>query len=230
MSSDLAPAQMSRQAAGASGSARPSDPLVELGGLIAARICHDLVSPVGAIANGVDLMREATGSIEEEVELVRQSTERASALLRLLRVTFGRVSDDGPPVERRQIESELRAVIAGRRVVFEVTAIDGPPVAPQAARLAGLMVLCGRHLLGLSGRVELVFSQDSDLPLRVTAEGAKAAITPAAARWLAGALDPLPSSREVELALTPIAARSTGAVLSCVEGDGSITLTARAAG
>jgi histidine phosphotransferase ChpT len=198
-----------------------------LGGLVAARICHDLVGPVGAIANGVDLMAEIGGGAEgEEVALVRQSTARASALLRVLRLAFGQASAEGQPVARDRLGAELGEAVAGRRVVFALTGGEGPALRPTTARLAALMVLSGRRLLGLSGQLELVLSREADLPIRMTASGGKAAIPVEAAAWLAGDLSAMPSSRDVELALAPHAAAEAGARLAWHADDGSVTLCA----
>ncbi|MEL6767164.1 MAG: histidine phosphotransferase family protein [Pseudomonadota bacterium] len=224
MAHDLAPPPVADHAAGAV----PEHPaLMRLGGLIAARICHDLVGPVGAIANGVDLMVEVAGEGEaEEVELVRQSTARAAALLRTLRVAFGDASPEGPAVARSQVVRELDEVITGRRVSFNVTGEDGGPLDPAVARLTSLMVLSGRLLLGLGGQVDLVFSQESSLPLRVTGEGSGASLPPRAEAWLQGSLHELPASREVELALLPRAAAAAGAKLTWSAEDARVTLCA----
>lgn len=201
--------------------------MMRLGGLIAARICHDLVGPVGAIANGIDLMAEVAASGEaEEVELVRQSTARAAALLRTLRVAFGDATPSGPEVARSKVIGELTEVIAGRRVSLNVTGAEGGPLDPTVARLASLMVLSGRLLLGLGGQIDLVFSQESALPIRVTAEGSGADLPPRAEAWLAGSLRELPASREVELALLPRAAAAAGARLTWTAEDARVTLCA----
>ncbi|MEO1533276.1 MAG: histidine phosphotransferase family protein [Pseudomonadota bacterium] len=224
MAHDLAPHPAADHASAA---AADHPALVRLGGLIAARICHDLVGPVGAIANGVDLMAEVAGDGEaEEVELVRQSTARAAALLRTLRVAFGDASPEGATVARAQVVRELTEVISSRRVSFSVTGEDGGPLDPAVARLTSLMVLSGRLLLGLGGQIELVFSQQSSLPLRVTAEGSAAALPPRAEAWLQGSLQDLPASREVELALLPRAAAAAGARLTWSAEDARITLCA----
>jgi len=56
--------------------------------LISSRICHDLISPVGAIGNGLELM-EAMGSASPELELVGLSAQSAQAKLKFFRVAFG---------------------------------------------------------------------------------------------------------------------------------------------
>ncbi len=80
--------------------------------LISSRICHDLISPVGAIGNGLELM-EAMGALTPELELVGQSAHSAQAKLKFFRVAFGAAGTamiGGP--EARRVAEEMFA--AGR--------------------------------------------------------------------------------------------------------------------
>ncbi|MEM6487291.1 MAG: histidine phosphotransferase family protein [Pseudomonadota bacterium] len=199
-------------------------------GLVAARVCHDLVGPVGAIANGVDLLAEFGAGAEDEMTLLRQSTDRAATMLRTLRLAFGHASADGQRVERRTLERDLTALMGGRRVHIAMLGTDGPSLSAPTARLVTLMVLSGRLILGLTGSIEITFSHDGDLPLRAAVEGPKVDLKPATLRLLRGDLTTLPSSREVEFALLPLAADAAGARLDVVDDEASVTMTACLAG
>ena len=77
--------------------------------LVASRICHDLINPVGAIANGVELM-EMTGSSSEELDLISEGIHHTSARVRYFRIAFGQADS------RQQIgPSEVRAIFDERR-------------------------------------------------------------------------------------------------------------------
>ncbi len=70
--------------------------------LISSRICHDLISPVGAIGNGLELMGELGGT-SPELALVGQSARSAQAKLKFFRVAFGAGSTaqiGGPEAQR----------------------------------------------------------------------------------------------------------------------------------
>ncbi len=56
--------------------------------LIASKICHDLTSPVGAVANGVELMSDM-GADDDVVSLIAFSTAQAAAKLKALRMAYG---------------------------------------------------------------------------------------------------------------------------------------------
>lgn len=63
--------------------------------LVASRICHDLVSPVGAVNNGVELMQElGEGAGEEALKLIADSAQNASIRLKAFRLSYGAAGTD----------------------------------------------------------------------------------------------------------------------------------------
>src|SRR5580692_1342644 len=63
--------------------------------LLASKICHDLVSPVSAINNGVELIEDIGGSVvEEAMKLIGDSAQHASRRLRLFRLAYGRAGSE----------------------------------------------------------------------------------------------------------------------------------------
>lgn len=199
----------------------------ELAGIVCTRICHDLVSPVGAVVNGVDLIREMGGAdATEEMAMVEQSARRAAALLKFHRLAFGAVGDRDATMARGQLCERVEGVLAGPRVRLEWSAPQGPPISLPVARLIFLMLLAGRAMLGMSGALKVMLPAGDALPLAVIAEGAKAGASADQRRWLAGEPGPAPDSRQVEFALAGPAAAAVGARLKLIEGDGQLALRA----
>src|ERR1700691_6194195 len=63
--------------------------------LLASKLCHDLVSPVSAINNGVELIEDIGGAVvEEAMKLIGDSAQHASRRLRLFRVAYGRAGSE----------------------------------------------------------------------------------------------------------------------------------------
>ena len=67
----------------------------EIAALIASRICHDLISPIGAIGNGMELMALSSGQEQSspELDLISQSVENANARIRFFRIAYGSPTD-----------------------------------------------------------------------------------------------------------------------------------------
>ena len=58
--------------------------------LLCSKLCHDLVGPVGAIGNGMELLEEEDlGMSKEALDLTAQSSRRASAILQFYRIAYG---------------------------------------------------------------------------------------------------------------------------------------------
>ncbi|ETX27550.1 histidine phosphotransferase family protein [Roseivivax isoporae] len=102
-----------------------SDPSVALASLIGSRICHDLVSPVGAIANGIELLGLSGGMAagQEETALISDSCRSAAARIRFFRVAFGTAAA-GQTMSGAEARAILRDVTRGTRLVADWQAED----------------------------------------------------------------------------------------------------------
>ncbi len=128
-----------------------SDTTVNLAELIGSRICHDLISPIGAITNGLELL-EMVGSVQgPEMELISGSVGSAGARIRFFRVAFGSASDQ--PLGRTEVSELLRDVErAGRvRVNWHLT----EPVPRGQVKLAFLALMCCESAMPFGGEVTI---------------------------------------------------------------------------
>jgi histidine phosphotransferase ChpT len=199
----------------------------DLAAAVASRICHDLVSPVGAVVNGVDLLRE-TGPVglAETADMIGQSAGRASALLQFYRVAFGAAGGDAQPVGRGALR-DLASVLAHPPRILLEWGDDGPPMSRAEARLVGLLVLCARSVTGMRGVISIRPGAAAAFPLEVTVEAETFASTLEATALLesgpAGA--PL-SPRAVEFVLAQQAADAMGVPLRVGREPGRLIVTA----
>ena len=133
----------------------PHDNL-DLGALIGSRICHDLISPIGAIGNGLELLlMELPAS--PELSLIAESVDNANARVRFFRVAFGKASQ-GQHVTPSEIEKILNDVSRGGRIAMRWTGTDAPNRA--TARAAFLAAMCLETALPLGGEITLSHSGD----------------------------------------------------------------------
>ncbi len=82
--------------------ALPEISALDLSALLCSRVCHDIISPVGAVANGLELLDEDVDEETREIAmgLIRSSTANASARLQFARIAFGAA---GPHLDVRQL-------------------------------------------------------------------------------------------------------------------------------
>lgn len=71
---------------------------LDLGALLCSRICHDIISPVGAINNGLELLEEG-GADEDAMALIKSSARNASARLQFARIAFGAAGSAGMQID-----------------------------------------------------------------------------------------------------------------------------------
>ncbi len=81
--------------------------------LVVSRICHDLVSPLGAIANGVELL--SMSGAGPEVALIAESVANANARIRAFRIAFG-AAEPGQRVTRAELAALVEDLTRGGRL------------------------------------------------------------------------------------------------------------------
>jgi histidine phosphotransferase ChpT len=111
----------------------------DLVALLGSRLCHDLVSPLGAIGNGLELMEMTGATGGEEMALVRASLDAALARIAFFRIAFGKAAPD-LVVPAREMRETVDAMYRTTRI--KVLWRDDEDRARPEMRLAALALLC----------------------------------------------------------------------------------------
>jgi len=138
--------------------------------LIGSRICHDLINPLGAIGNGLELLTLSGVPEGPEMALVSESVANATAKVKMMRIAFGDAAAD-QMVSRSDIMATLAAIAAGGRLgyVWNV-AEDATRLDVRVALLAAMCVETGLPMGGdivitKDGNAWSVFAQHDRLNL-----------------------------------------------------------------
>lgn len=86
----------------------------DLAALLCSRVCHDIISPVGAINNGLELLDEG-GADEDAMRLIRQSARNASARLQFARIAFGAAGSAGMMIDTGDAEAVAIAFLKNEK-------------------------------------------------------------------------------------------------------------------
>jgi histidine phosphotransferase ChpT len=125
----------------------------DLTALIGSRICHDLISPIGAIGNGVELLMMSGGANRgPEVALIAESVSHANARIRFFRIAFGAAGQDAR-IGRPEVSSILADLMNGSRQSVEWT--SPADMARQEVKLAFLAIMCGETAMPFGGRMRV---------------------------------------------------------------------------
>ena len=87
---------------------------LDLAALLCSRVCHDLISPVGAIMNGLEVMEEDKDDTETQtfaMDLIKKSARTASAKLQFCRLAFGAAGSAGAQIDSGDAEKVTRGLI-----------------------------------------------------------------------------------------------------------------------
>jgi histidine phosphotransferase ChpT len=85
----------------------PVPDTLELAALLCSRVCHDLISPVGAIVNGLEVLDDNPKPDDREfaLDLIRKSAKTASARLQFCRLAFGAAGSAGAQIDLGDAQS-----------------------------------------------------------------------------------------------------------------------------
>lgn len=86
----------------------------DLAALLCSRVCHDIISPVGAINNGLELLDEG-GADEDAMNLIRASARNASARLQYARIAFGAAGSAGMVIDTGDAEAVATAFLKNEK-------------------------------------------------------------------------------------------------------------------
>ncbi len=122
----------------------------ELNSLIGSRICHDLISPLGAIGNGVELLSMSGISAAPEMTLIAESVENANARIRFFRIAFGAANGDSR-IGNGEVRRVLADLFRGNRIRVDWRIEDD--TRRIEAKLAFLILQCFESALPWGGKV-----------------------------------------------------------------------------
>lgn len=93
---------------------------MDFAALLCSRLCHDLVSPVGAINNGLEILQdEKDASMREAVfDLIEKSSRQTANKLQFFRLAFGAAGGFSANLDMQESERALRAFLDGSRVTL----------------------------------------------------------------------------------------------------------------
>src|SRR5579864_79112 len=91
---------------------------LDFAALLVSRVCHDLVSPVGAVVNGLEVLEDETDVAmrADALRLVAASAEQAAARLQFARIAFGAAGSAGAELDLAEVGRIMSALLKGGKV------------------------------------------------------------------------------------------------------------------
>lgn len=161
--------------------------------ILSSKICHDLISPIGAVNNGVELIEElGTDAGPEATALIAFSARQASAKLQAFRMAYGAGGADGN-LKPEDVYKTIQQIVGEEKKITQEWSAASDFGAIGARRgfckiLACVLLLAmeclpkgGRLNVALSDGKIVVLAEGKDAALRAESTAALAGKTPAAA-------------------------------------------------
>lgn len=178
----------------------------DLAALLGSRLCHDLVSPLGAIGNGVELLEMSPDfpglSESPELRLIAEAVGAARARIQAYRMAFGMAQGD-QRIGRAELQRLLDGMSAQGRIQITLDA-TGDFARPEI-RMLILAVMCIESAMPWGGKLIVL----RDAPLwRLVAECDRAKVDAGLWAWLDGDQSRALAPSEVHFALLAEASRA----------------------
>ena len=193
---------------------------LDLAALLGSRICHDLISPIGAIGNGLELLMIDSVSPGPEMALIGESVGQANARIRFFRVAFG-LASSGQRMGAAEVTGILSDMTRGGRLAIAWQ--TGADLSRVEVKIAFLLLLCLESAMAYGGKITVQIDTGR---WQLHASAAKLRMDTPLWTWLtnpADAPDVSPASVHFPLAAQEIAYNHFD--LTCQFGPDGITLS-----
>ena len=202
---------------------------IEFSALMVSRVCHDLVGPLGAVVNGLEVLEDERDAAmrEDALKLVASSANQALARIQFMRIAFGAAGSAGAELDLNEVGRLVSGLLEGGKVSLEWHV-------PQAhwgkdwAKLLMNATLLGADCLPRGGLVRVEAGADPAAPsFTIRATGTHIRVAEDVERSIRGeqAVSEV-DARGVQPFLTYKLSRAVNAGLTIRAADGLVELTA----
>jgi len=196
---------------------------LDISNIVASRICHDIISPIGAIHNGLELI-SMTASLDvksPEMALIHDSCQDARARIEFFRVAFG-TYQTGKMMDTLKVQSIADAIYTAPR--FDLRWHLENAIDRTWAQVIYMGLMCVERQLTLGGTIDVTADADQ---IKITATSERPTVAHPGWERLSSDLDALPAPADVQFHLLPNIAGAYGFAVEFNHRETLTTLTFR---
>lgn len=161
---------------------------LDLSALLCSRICHDVISPIGAIVNGLEVLEDDNDPSMREfaLDLISKSARTASARVQFARIAFGAAGSAGASIDLADAEKVSRAMFADEKT--QLTWSAPPALFPKnKVKLLLNLVVIASNAIPRGGAMDVRVTGEGDAPtFALRSKGGYARIPPHVEALIAG--------------------------------------------
>ena len=154
---------------------------VDLASLLCSRLCHDLMSPVGALNNGIELLADEQDPDMRDrcLELLADSARATATKLKFFRLAFGAAGGFGEQVDTGEARAALEGLLGTDGKVELGWMVADPKLSKGATKLLLNLALIAGDALVRGGRLDIGAETSDGTEIAIRAEGPRIVIDPA---------------------------------------------------
>ncbi len=163
--------------------------------LLCSRLCHDLLSPVGALNNGLELLADEHDPEMRArcLELLNESAKASANKLKFFRLAFGAAGGFGETVDTREAQAAIEGLFGENHRVNVGWMVEDPVLPKQAIKVLMNLALIGGDALIRGGQLDIGAEiVDGQIEIVVRADGPRIVLDPELRGALAGGKDDMP--------------------------------------
>jgi histidine phosphotransferase ChpT len=199
----------------------------DLAALLCSRVCHDIISPVGAINNGLELLDEG-GADADAMDLIRTSARNASVRLKFARLAFGASGSVGASIDTGEAEKAAKEFAVAEKKT-EVS-WSGPRaiIAKNRVKLLLNLFLVAYGAIPRGGSIDITLEDpESDATFTLAAKGRMMRVPPKLVELLSGTPEEAIDAHSIQPYYTVLLAEEAGMAIDVVSTGEEIVFTAR---
>lgn len=199
-----------------------SDSSVEFASLLCSRLCHDLLSPVGAMNNGIELLADEDDPDMRArvIELLADSARASADRLKFFRLAFGAGGGLGETLAANEVKVAVEGLVRGNARIELGWMVETPAIPKTAAKILLNLVMVAFDALVRGGRLD-VGVEGGEVVVR--AEGPRIVLDAEIRAVLASGQGPV-TSRTSAVWLTRRLADEAGGRLTLADGEANVLL------
>jgi len=204
---------------------------LDLAALVASRVCHDIISPVGAITNGLEVLDEEDSEDMKEfaMDLIRKSARQASAKLQFARLAFGAAGSAGAEIDLGDAQSVAAGFLANEKADLEWN-VPRLLMGKNRVKLLLNLILLANQCVPRGGLIKVSMEGEASAPrfeLRVT--GSTTRVPAVLTDMMSGQEPERIDAHTVQPVYAMLLARDSGMNLEVVKEEDGVKITAATA-
>jgi histidine phosphotransferase ChpT len=202
----------------------------DLAALLCSRVCHDVISPVGAINNGLELLDEG-GADEDALDLIRTSALNASVRLKLARLAFGASGSVGASIDTGEAEKAAKEFAAAEKKTEVIWTGPRVIIAENRVKMLLNLFLVAYGSIPRGGTIEVKLENpEFDPKFIITAKGKMMRLPPKFMEINSGQVEEAIDAHAIQPYYTVMLAEECGMQLKAVQQPEELVFSAEMAG